>query len=145
MTKPRARDDWNIEVKGMSHRERLDFMRAVLNYFECGADLPEADAWRLTVHGGCQPSREQRKVKRDEMLAELVRSSEAWRSMPVIRVAAEISAAARAYKLGAWKTDKARSLAPSYEPQATFYRILKMEECIPATKQLSNILRREIQ
>lgn len=112
---------------------------------EAGVAASLDRAFGLRQRGGISPARAAVLQRRDDLLRQLWRGHEAFRDQQPLVAAKLMYLSADRYQSTRWPREKNDLSAPSSEPAATWWRILRLDIAIPGTKRLQQILQREIQ
>ena len=80
--------------------------------------------------------------RRDDLLRHVRQAVAEWRDRPASVAATAMSASFGRYRAGAWRADRGRQTAPATEPQATWWRLLRLPIAtqMPARSRLVAIL-----
>ena len=99
----------------------------------------------LRSWGGVSPDRADAIARRDRLLVRLWQGHDAFRDKPALAAAKLMCLSADRYQSTRWAREKSDLSAPSSEPAATWWRVLRLGMTVPGAKRLQQILQREIQ
>lgn len=126
-------------------RDDCEFLASSLGAFLSCENVTTLDqAFGLRSRGGASVQTMLRIDERDRLLRHLVREHATWSLLPASTAAKKLRREFDLYEAGRWKRERRAALAPSTEPQATFWRLLRSEVRMPQQKRLCQILELEI-
>ncbi|MDO9417961.1 hypothetical protein [Pararhizobium sp.] len=110
-----------------------------------GFEISFYQALGLRTWGGASPVRRMQLGRRNRRLCELRDDIPEWAAMTPATAAKAMAASALRYQTDRWPRERDQLSAPSAEPAATWWRVLRSGEAIPGEKRLAQIFRQEIQ
>lgn len=133
----RILSDGNPEVREVGW-QMADWMNG-RNFF--GEDTLLDHALGLRQRGGISPTRANLLRDRDRHLARLWKTSPDWRDLDPAAAARLMTLSARRYETTRWPRERDALSAPSAEPAATWWRIMRSGAPIPSADRVAQILR----
>lgn len=116
-----------------------------LERYLAGEEADLSRALGLRNRGGVSPTRASALSERNRSLQRLWKTEAAWHTLPPAAAARLMALSASRYEANRWPRERSALSAPSAEPAATWWRILRSGQPIPASPRLAQILREEIQ
>lgn len=123
------------------NREDRDLLsKGLEGFLSPGSPTSLDQALGLRSRGGASVRTTILNTERDALLRHLAREDAAWCRFPASLAAKEMRRAFDNYERGRWRREGSASVAPAFEPNATFWRLLKAGMRMPQERRLSQIL-----
>ncbi len=105
-----------------------------------GFEIPLYDALGLRTWGGVSPLQKIRLNRRDQRICKLWAAVHEWSELSPASAAKAMAVSAERYQSDRWPRERNAFDAPSAEPAATWWKILRTGESIPGERRLAQIL-----
>lgn len=105
-----------------------------------GFEVPIEDALGLKKWGGVSPLQKMKLNRRDQRIRKLWSVVPEWKELSPAAAAKAMATSASRYQSDRWPRERKAVDAPSAEPAATWWKILRTDECIPGERRLAQIL-----
>lgn len=129
----------------LTEDDRDFFANAIEEYLANSLWMTLDQAFGLRSRGGPSVRAVVLNEERDKLLRHLVRDHDRWSLLTPRLAARQVRTAFSKYEASRWLTERRQKNAPLSEPDATFWRILKLGARMPQEKRLSQIVDLEIQ
>lgn len=114
-----------------------------LEAYLAGDEARLSRALGLRTRGGLSPARASALARRDELLRRLWKVTPSWQHLGESSAGRLMALSASRYELSRWPRERRNLAAPSAEPAATWWRILRSDVPIPRGPRIAQILREE--